>query len=503
MTRKYLALLCLALAAGWLAADGPKPGGAPDKGTPPDGKPTDKTAVAKPGTCKVEKGPIKVEVALKGVVEAEQMTELVLKPEAWTNPLVVLKAVEHGTPVKSGDVLVQLDLEKISQAVRDLKAEQELADLAVRQAEEELPVLEKGLPLDLAAAERGKKLADEDLKKFLETDRPLAEQTTEQEVKTAAFSLEYARDELKQLQKMYRSKDLTEETEEMVLKRHKNQVEMMEFMLKTAKTNRDNVLKVDLPRKEVVARENVAKAALALDKAKASLALGVSQKRLALEKLKYDHNKALQKLKDFQKDYEAMTVRAPCDGVAYHGKCVRGQWPAAGAGKLQRGGTIAPDEVFLTVVAPGPVFVRAAVEEKDLHLLVPGPKGGKLSGKVTPAAFPGLKVPAELAKVAAVPQGGTFEARVAVTPDAAGPALVPGMACTAKFVAYRKDDALTLPASAVFADDGDDDAHHVYLPAKGGGKPEKRAVKVGKTAGDHTEVVDGLAEGDEVLTSKP
>ena len=505
MPLKYPALLTLALAAGWLAADAPKPGRAPERDAPADGKSAANAIPSGPATCKVEKGTIKLDVTLKGVVEAEQMAELALRPEAWAGQLTVLKAVEHGTPVKAGDVLVQLDLEKIGQAVRDLKAEQELGDLAVRLAQEELPALEKSLPLELAAADRAKKVADDDLKKFLETDRPLAEQTAEHEVKAAAFGLEYARDELKQLQKMYRSKDLTEETEEMVLKRHRNQVESMEFLLRTAQIGRDNVRKVDLPRREVAAREGAAKAAIALERARATLALGVSQKRLALEKLKYDHGKTLQKLKDLQKDYEAMTVRAPCDGTAYHGKCVRGQWPAAagGAGKLQRGATVAADDVFLTVVSPGPVFVRAAVEEKDLHLVRPGPKGAKLSGKVTPAAFPDLRVPAELTQVSDVPQAGTFEARVTVTPDRAGPPLVPGMACTAKFVAYRKDDALTLPASAVLADDGDDGGHHIYLPARDGGKPQRRAVKVGRTAGDRTEVVGGLAEGDEVLAGKP
>src|SRR5262249_46754879 len=162
----------------------------------------------------------------KGVVEAEQMAELSIKPEAWSMPLTVKKAVEHGAPVKKGDVLVEIDREKIDQAIRELRLERDLADLTIQQAREELPILEKSLPLDLAVAERAKKHADEDLKHYLEVDQPLAQAMAENNVKNSAFSLENAQEELKQLQKMYRRKDLTEETEEIILKRQRHFVEM-------------------------------------------------------------------------------------------------------------------------------------------------------------------------------------------------------------------------------------------------------------------------------------
>jgi multidrug efflux pump subunit AcrA (membrane-fusion protein) len=76
------------------------------------------------------------------------------------------------------------------------------------------------------------------------------------------------------------------------------------------------------------------------------------------------------------------------------------------------------------------------------------------------------------------------------------------MTCNVKFVPYRKTDALTVPASAVFEDDSAEEAHYVYLHVPGA-KPLKRLVKVGKTAGDRTEILDGLREGDMIRTSKP
>src|SRR5271157_3051054 len=169
----------------------------------------DKSSIAAPATVKVEKGPFKVEVTLMGVFESARMSEVAVKPKAWSMPLVVEKAVELGTPVKQGDILVELDREKIDKAIQDAEVELSLGELSLKHAEEELPDLEKLLPIDLAAAERAKTQADEDLSRFLEIDRPNSEKMAQFSVKSAVEYLEYAKEELRQLEKMYRSKDLT------------------------------------------------------------------------------------------------------------------------------------------------------------------------------------------------------------------------------------------------------------------------------------------------------
>jgi multidrug efflux pump subunit AcrA (membrane-fusion protein) len=451
-----------------------------------------------PPTVKVEKGLFQATVSLKGVFTAAQMTEVVLRPEAWAQMpgqgFSVLTAVEPGTRVKKGDVLVTLQMDKIDRAIRDVEAEQQLAQVAIRLAEEELPVLEKSTPVEIATAERNKRQADEDLKKFLEVDRPLAEATAENGTKNAQHFLDYAKEELKQLQKMYRNKDLTEETEEIILKRQRHQVEMSEFSLKTATIKRDQVLKVDMPRQEQTSRDNVVKQTLALEKARGTLPLTLNQKHLALEKLKYDADKAAERLQHLKKDREAMTVKAPTDGIVYHGRCVNGQWNSATVTpRLQRGGVLMPEDAFMTVVSSRPLLVQAVAEEKDLHWLKSGMKA-----KVVPTGYPDVRLPVELASLGLVLQspgnyGAIFKVDAASIPEN----VMPGMACTVKVVAYRNETALSLPSSAVFSDDDED--HYVYRT--GGG--DKVVVKVGKTAGDRTEILDGLKEGDEVRTSKP
>jgi hypothetical protein len=476
----------------------------------PAGKPGDGSATASPGktvpaTTRAERGPFKIEVVLNGIFEAGQMTEVSIRPKAWAMPLQVERAIELGRPVKKGDILVEFGRDKLDTLIEDTVVENTISDLALKQAEEELPLLEKALPVDLAAATRAKTQADEDLKRFFAIEKPDAERTAHFMVKQSGEYLEYAKEELRQLEKMYRSKDLTEETEEIILRRQRFQVDSREHYLKEAELQRDHKLKVDLPRQEERVRENAVKQAIDLEKARSLAPLNLGQKRLTAAKLKHDHSKSVAKLADLRQDRESMVVHSPADGLVYFGRCDRGNWPAAGATaqKLQKGGIIAPDEVFITIVAVRPIDVRATVDEKDLLAFT---EPGMVRGTVTPTVDPEHRLPVRLTSVLPIPrEAGKFDAVFAFDIGAAPSVIKPGMACSVKLVLYRKADALAVPATAVFEDDwADAPTHYVYLArADRDGKYPKRPVKTGKSAGGKTEIVDGLAEGDEILTGKP
>jgi multidrug efflux pump subunit AcrA (membrane-fusion protein) len=269
---------------------------------------------------------------------------------------------------------------------------------------------------------------------------------------------------------------------------------MAEFQVKSSTIRRDQTLKVDLPRQEVNVRENAVRQDLALRKANTTLPLTLEQKRVALDKLKHDYVKSTERLANLKKDRELFTIKAPADGIVYHGKCVKGQWNSSSiTPKLQRGGTLSPDEVFITIVNPRPLVVDATVDEKDLHWLKVGARG-----KAVPTGYPDVHLPAELTSLSGVPQSaGNFAAAFKVDSASAPETILPGMACTVKLIAYRNENALTLPSSAVHSDD--DEEHYVY---KAGSK-EKVRVQAGKTFGDKTEILGGLNAGDEILTSKP
>jgi len=293
---------------------------------------------------------------------------------------------------------------------------------------------------------------------------------------------------------------LTEETEEIILKRQRDQVERMTFQLEESRKGLDDILAEGLPRRDASTKESALRQDLALEKARASLPSALQKQRLQLEALKKEQVKSDEKLAKLRKDRQLLAVKAPFDGIVYLGKSHQGAWgevPALTA-KLKPGGSVQPKEVVMTIVKPGSLLVKTAFPEKDLHLVRPG-----MRGAVVPTGYPALRLPATLGKWSSVPTGaGQFAAEFRVEPGDAGTALFPGMTCKIQLVPYAKKRTILVPAAAVFPDEADLTAHAVHVLRKEGA-PEMRKVVPGKQNDKVVEILEGLEVGDEVLLEKP
>lgn len=456
------------------------------------------TASKTPDLVKVEKGKFSLDVTCKGTLEAQETVELSYHLENWSS-MNVVKAVAHGAAVKKGDVLIELDLEKIDKAIKDLDVERELSEIAHKQAEEDLKTTERLYPLDLAAAEQAFKYSQEDYKKFNESDLPLLKRNAEFMAKSSKNFLDYAMEELKQLEKMYRADDIKEETEEIILRRQRDTVEAARNNALNADKRASDTLNYDIPRRVMAMKDSNERAVINWEKSKITMPAGLKMKQLAFEKAKYEWAKANERYENLKADRQKMAaLKAPADGIVYYGKCTKGSWNSSSAeGKLvPHGMPISNDEVILTLVKLGKLAVRSSIEEKDRPLV----KAGQ-PAKVTPTALPDRKLAGTVEAVAAVPLGSSFDLRLKL--DGAADDLVPGMTCMVKIKAYSKDDALTLPASAVSADDADEDQYVVYLPGSEGKPATKKPVKIGKRSGEKVEILDGVTEGTVVLKEKP
>lgn len=453
----------------------------------------------KPETHTVAAGPLKVSVSLDGVFEAEQMTEVILRPEEWSG-LVVDKAVPQGTKVAAGDPVLWLETDKLADAIRDTEFALELGKLSLAGAELELANLEASVPLDLRAAERSHEEAQKSLEHYVKVDEEMSRRSAEESFKSSEYNLEYSQEELNQLEQMYKADDLTEQTEEIILKRAQRDVDRAKFFLEGARIRFDRQINEEIPRQREVVQDAAERASLSLQKAQATLPRSLEQKRIDFKKLQKGQADLEKKFADLQTDLELLTVKSPAAGIVYYGQCDKGAWPTSStvAKQLRKGGSVAPNQIVMTIVGEGPAFVRVEVPEKDLRWMKPG-----LEGTVTPAAFPDARLPARLAAIDPIPLGGSkFDGKVAFKLEKGEVPLVPGMSCSVKLTAYYKADALTVPTSAVFSEELDDTQKYVYV-AKDEGAPEKRTVKAGQASGDKTEIVSGLAAGDKVLLKKP
>ena len=461
--------------------------------------PADQEAAAAPAAKHaVTKGPLRIETTIAGVFESAEMAEVAIRPEEWT-AFEVVEVVEPGTMVAAGDTLVRFDTEDFDEALAEMERAREASYISLRADEEELRILEQTTPLDLAAAERAKLVADDELKHFIDVAMSLSVRGAEYSLKSSQFNVEYSEEELKQLEQMYAADDLTEESEEIILLRSRRDVETSRFYLENAQINYQRTVDVTIPRQLVDLTEGATRTSIALDRALATLPMALSLKQLEVAAALRARTKSDEQFAKLQQDRAWLTVTAPTDGIVYYGQCVRGQWSSAAvAAALRPEGTVAPKQVIMTIVKPRPMFVRASLPEASLHLVAAG-----IAGRATPTAWPNLRVPVAVEQVSVLPAAdGTYDVRLSAEAGDDVAAVLPGMTASIKLTSYRNAEALTVPEAAVFAEEEDDSMRYVYL-VTGEGQSEKREVTVGRSSEGRIEIVAGLEEGQEILAAKP
>jgi multidrug resistance efflux pump len=461
-------------------------------------KAEDKPEAKKRKTHKVEPKRLKVDVALDGVFVASEMTEVPLRPEAWTD-YEITEVVAHGKKVREGETLIKFDDETLEEAIDDLELEQRLNELAIRKTEDELPRMEKTLKMNHEVAERANRQAQEDFERYQEIERPQTVKSAEFMVKYYNFSLDYEKDELEQLEKMYEADDLTEETEEIVLKRQRNSVEFAEYSLENAKLNRDETLNVRLPRYDVEIRESLDRAEMALERAKLALSVDLNQARYELEQRKEARTKSLDRHGKLLEDRGLMEIKSPAEGIVFYGQCVNGRWSDTSSliTKYKPHGNVSPGSILMTIVKDRPVYITASLDEGKR----PEVEDGQKASIALPAEGAD-RLDAKVKSISPIPVSqGKFEIELELDQAEVPDWVVAGMSCKIEVKSYDKKDAITVPKAAVHDDEDDVNKKYVWLiadPDDEDAKPERRDVTLGKRSGEDIEIVKGLKAGDVV-----
>ncbi|NLE37210.1 MAG: HlyD family efflux transporter periplasmic adaptor subunit [Pirellulaceae bacterium] len=456
-----------------------------------------KPAAPKPPVHEVEAGPFQVTVELKGVFEAREMADVSIEAKQWSQ-FSVLKAVEHGKQVKQGDLLIAFDPEKIDRAIDELRRQVKLSDIAMRNLKEQLDAQEKLVPMDLQAIDRRQRIAKEDYDQAMKVDVPLVKESAAFSLKSSKESLAYAKEELEQLEKMYKADDLTDETEEIILRRARFQVAMGEFSVKLAERRFEESMKFSLPRQLESLEDSMTRTTLSNEKSKILLPLTLTKSKLEWEKAQIEREDLDKRLKELLADRRLMTVKSPADGIVYYGECVKGRWTGTTSDTSFRPeATVPTKKVIMTVLKTRPLIIRSAVAENEIRQVREG-----LKGCVKPTAFPDVRFEAVVAEVAAVPDAGNqFPVKLMVT-GGVTVNVMPGMTCSTKLVAHEREDALTIPPTALGTDPLDETKHFVHLVDKDG-KSEKHPVKIGERTPKAIETLEGLSAGDKVLLTCP
>ena len=199
-------------------------------------------------------------------MEDSEARTLSVSTDNWSE-LRVLNPPVQGKIVNKGEVIMNLDLEKIRQEIQNLEHQLSLMKFDHRMLQIELSLAKDLAPIDMMVIERNEKYAKEDLEKFNKQDLPFQRKSLQMILKRYRDYLKYSQEELNQLKKMYEEDDLTEETEEIILQRAKDEVEFYKFNVEYAEKRFEDFNSILAPRskqsmQESFERENLNLAAL-------------------------------------------------------------------------------------------------------------------------------------------------------------------------------------------------------------------------------------------------
>lgn len=489
--RRTLALAVLAAAA-FLAV--PASAQEAAKETPKDEAAAEPKEPKEPKTAAVTKGAFSVTLDLAGTFDAKQSWDVLLDAEQWGGDLEVVESAQPG-PVGKGAVLMRFKTDRIDEQLAAAERDLTLARIAFQKQTEDQKRAEEVQAMALRKAEVDAQAAADWFDRFMKVEKDLRLKEADQRLQNTRDSLADQEEELRQLEKMYEADELTEETEDIVLKRTRRQLERMKFSQNSQLVRDEWWRTKDFPREQENVEIAMKKTAAEYAKAKALAEAVAIQSKTEYEKAKTALAKQEENFGKLKRDREKFVLTAPEEGFAVYGALAKGKWswtdvpsPALIAQERMK---VKPNQVLWTIVRPGDVSVRTSVNEAAVFSVAEGQ-----AAKVRPGPAPKLTLAGKVARVARVPSGNDYEVQIDL--EKADPRLMPGQSCKVTVTTVEKTDALTVPAGAVEAD-GDKRFVHVW----DAGKATRREVETGESSGGRTEILSGVAEGEKVLASAP
>ena len=399
----------------------------------------------------------------------------------------------HGSAVKKNQVLVRFDDEEYLKKLRDAESAAVAGKLAQANAEAEFSTAEKSLPVQLQVAKIRAEEAAEAWEYFQKVRREADITRANLMLRQSELRLDGEREELKQLEKMYKADDVTENTEEIIMKRQRESVKAAEIGLALTKISHQRQMEVSLPREAVALEREVGNSALSFKEQEQNMPRSLELKRIALEDARVGAKRGAENLAKLQAEKGQFVIKAPADGWLYYGTMQDGRWspgdPAKAPAVLVPVGTRRP----FAVVVPGTatMVLESAVDETTARLLKADAAGfASFTGRAD------FSFPVKISSVSATPG---MDGRYRVTLSGQFPADVPvvaGMTVSAQMIAYHKDAALTVPAKALNATD--DGGWEVEIE-EAEGKTKRVPVKRGLTFGEKVEILSGLTDGQSVI----
>ena len=300
-----------------------------------------------------------------GTVEGVKQTEIKAETKQQTS-LKIESIVPHGSSVSEGDVLVSFERAELEKKIRLSEQDLRLAEIAFEGDLFSHRQAEITAELDRKVAERDWQAAEQTFANYMDVDRERSIESADFSLKQSLATLMNAKEELKQLQQMYSEDDLTEESEEIVLKRAKQAVESAEFRHTSAEIQAKRSKEQEIPRTTEKQKDTFERAKLAHEKAIRDLNDEKEKRRIDLDKKEVALREQREKHEELVQDLERLEIKAKHSGLVVYGELQRGKL-ADKPPQHRVGSSVNGDQTILTIIDPSALQIRTSIPEANVH----------------------------------------------------------------------------------------------------------------------------------------
>jgi len=195
---------------------------------------------------------------------------------------------------------------------------------------------------------------------------------------------------------------------------------------------------------------------------------------------------AASRIDSIQKELAKTVIRAPFSGIVARLTVEVGEFITPAPPGV-------PIPPVVDLLDPSSIYIKAPINEVDSARIRSGQ-----AARVTLDPFPDRKFAGHVVRVApfvldVLEQNRTVDVEVELDDRPGGDALLPGSSADVEIVLSERDGVLRVPTAALL------EGGKVFVVRDG--RIEERIVKTGLRNWEFTEITDGLAEGDQVVTT--
>lgn len=445
-------------------------------------------------TFHVRQGPLTISVVETGTIKSQEQISLKSEVEGQTT---LIYLIPEGTPVKAGELLVELDASRLQDDLTQQQISVDNAEASSIRARENLAVVKNQAESDIAKAELDYLFAQEDVKQYVDGLYPKELMEAESNISLAEEELKRAAEKRNWSERLYAEKyiSLTElESDRLSENRAK-------LNHKLAVASLQLLQNYTSKRKLAELNSNVEQMEMALARVRLKAGADVVQAEASLKAAETELRQQRLKFEKFQNQIAKTKILAPRDGLVVYATSVQTGGRRFSQEPLQEGQAVRERQELIYLPSVESMMAEVQIHESSLEKVRVG-----LPVRVTADALPGKMFTGKVVSIAPLPDAASawmnpdlkvFPTRIFL--DGVNSELRTGMSCRAEIIVEQHADALYVPVQAVIRVRNEPT---VYVRGTSN-RFEPRPVRIGLDNNSMVHVLAGLQPGQEVMLTPP